>query len=579
MSNIQLFINSYLEKIDSKFNFGNKDQAFEIFAMAAIIDKPFDEVHSDISTLVKNNGEGFNGQHDGGIDGIYFDDSTSTLTVMQVKNSGSLKDNEITKFIADYQNIFERANSSNIPLNNNIEAKLEDVWALSTKGITYNAKLFFVFNGLKDGQNKEIADRHCATNPNLEIWDSKDLYNQIDNLRARQRKRKEVQFTFDAERSNLASPNDPQGLITYAKSNVMAANFRLKAEKLCELIDKEIKINGHDDHLYSQNIRGFLGKVRTNEQIKETLVGSDAIYFPFLNNGITIIAEKVTVPSSLQANKYPVQTVNPVIVNGLQSTQVIYDVYKNSPEKLEDVDVMIRLYQTQDEALAEKITTATNTQTSINIRDKMSNQDFNQRIKELFENKGIGYITKRGGSFENDLSKDLANSISSEILLKFWFATYRERPETAKASKNQVLQQIYDATNDPKEPLHMYFDGSRDAPIYSQMLNVFRTYQVVTKRRSYATDETPDFIQHADELICYGMNKRFLEIEQEAFNSSADDLSRIYDQIFNAIEEITSNHKEKLRLAGKTYSHNNYFKSAQSRIDLNGVFNWFETDL
>jgi hypothetical protein len=577
--NIQLFINSYLEKIDAKFCFNNLDQAFEIFSMAAIIDKPFDEIHSDISTLVKNKGDGFNGQNDGGIDGIYFDEATSTLTVLQAKNSENLGDNQVTKFIADYQNLFERSNHSSIPLNDNIKAKLDAIWSLSSKGITYTAKLFLVFNGLKEAQNKEIADRHCAAYPNLEIWDSKDLYNQIDNLRSRQRKRKEVQFTFDAERSNLASPHDPQGLITYAKSNVMAASFRLKAAKLCELIEKEININGHDDHLYSQNIRGFLGKVRTNEQIKETLMGKDAIYFPFLNNGITIIAEKVTVPNALQANRYPIQTVNPVIVNGLQSTQVIYDVYKHDPSKLEDVDVMIRLYQTQDEALSEKITTATNTQTSINIRDKMSNQDFNQRIKVLFENKGIGYITKRGGSFENDLSKGLNNSISSEILLKFWFATYYERPETAKASKNQVLQQIYDATNDPAEPLHQYFDGNINAPIYAQMLNVFAIYEVVTKKRSYASEDIPDFIQHADELLSYGMHKFIINNGNDAYTMKKVDLDNIYEQIFIAVSSISTNHKEKLTQAGKTYSHNNYFKSSQSRIDLNGEFNWFENEL
>jgi AIPR protein len=577
--NIQLFINSYLEKIDTKFGFNDASQAFEIFSMAAIIDRPFDEIHSDISTLVKNDGDGFNGQHDGGIDGIYFDESTSTLTILQAKHAANLRDNEIVKFISDYQNLFERANHSNIPLNDNIKAKLDAVWSLSSKGITYSAKLFFVFNGIKEGQNKEIVDRHCAANPYLEIWDSKDLYNQIDNLRSRQRKRKEVQFTFDAERSNLASPHDPQGLITYAKSNVMAANFRLKAQKLCELIDKEIETNGHDDHLYSQNIRGFLGKVRTNEQIKETLIGKDAIYFPFLNNGITIIADKVTIPSALQANKYPIQTINPVIVNGLQSTQVIYDVYKADPSKLEDVDVMIRLYQTQDEALAEKITTATNTQTSINIRDKMSNQDFNQHLKVLFENKGIGYITKRGGSFENDLSKGLSQSISSEVLLKFWFATYYERPETAKASKNQVLELIYDATNDPTEPLHKYFSGNPDAPIYAQMLDVFKIHEVVTTKRSYASQNTPDFVQHADELLSYGMYKSFINSNQAAFGMSTTDLDKTYSDVFNNVEKTSSAHKTKLSEAGKTYSHNNYFKSAQSRIDLNGVFNWFEAEL
>lgn len=575
--NIQLFIKSYLEKIDAKFGFNNLSQAFEIFSIAAIIDKPFEEIHSEVSTLVKNNGEGFNGQNDGGIDGVYFDDASATLIITQVKNSENLGDNEVTKFVADYQNLFERNNQSSIPLNDNIKAKLETINALTSKGVTFTPKLFFVFNGEKKGQNKEIAERHQNANPYLEVWDAMDLYGRIDLLRSSQKSRKPISFTFNAERSNLSAPHDPQGIITFAKSNVTAVSFRLKAAELCKLIEEEKSINRHTDHLYDQNVRGFLGNNRTNQQIRETLTGTDAIYFPFLNNGITIIADKVTIPPAPQANQYPIQTLNPVIVNGLQSTQVIYDVFKTQPESLEDVDVMIRLYQTQDEGLAEKITTATNTQTSINVRDKMSNQDFNQWIKVLFENKGIGYISKRGASFENDLSHGLPNAISSEVILKFWYATYNERPEIAKASKNQVLQQIYDASIDANEPLHILFNGDKNSQLYSQMLNVYKIHSVVSTKRSYATDDTPDFIHHADELIAYGIHKCLETKNNEAFGLPDNELLEIYQNIFDKTLEISTEYNQKLNSLDKTYSHNNYFKSSQCRVDLNNRFNWIET--
>jgi len=46
MSNKKLFISTYLDKIAGKFNV-NKDQAFEIFSMAALLDKTFDEIYTD----------------------------------------------------------------------------------------------------------------------------------------------------------------------------------------------------------------------------------------------------------------------------------------------------------------------------------------------------------------------------------------------------------------------------------------------------------------------------------------------------------------------------------------------------
>ena len=575
----KIFIDSYLEKIDKRFCFNrNLGHAFEIFSIAAILDKPFDEVYSDISTLVKSDNGMHDGGHDGGVDGVYFDEATATLTVFQTKNSEHLGDNEITKFVSDYQNLFERMNTAQLPLNKNVTAKLQMVWDIPRQGITYTPKLFFVFNGVKNGPDKAIAERHMQQYPMLEILDSKDLFSKIESLQAAQRKRKSVAFTFMAERSNIASSSDPQALITYAKGNVRSVGFRLKANELCRLIDEEKKINGNEDHLFSQNIRSFLGAVRTNQQIKNTLTGLDSAYFPFMNNGITMIAETLKLPNSLQAGTYPIQTVNPVIVNGLQTSQIIYEVYKASPEKLEDVDVMIRLYDTQDQELAGKITTATNTQTSINVRDKISNRDFNQYLKLLFENKGIGYITKRGDSFENKLSRALNKTVSSETLLKFWYATYFELPEMAKANKNKVLQQLYDATTDTTHTLHQLFGGDRNSPLYTQMLNVYAIHDYVVGKRNNSLESVPDLIQHADEILCYAIYKHLDSENKNADVIDAAAMEAAYSKVFENIATICNEYQQQLSLHGKTYSHNNYFKSAQSRFDLNRLADWIESD-
>ena len=86
MSNKELFITTYLDKIAEKFDI-NKDKAFEIFSMAAILDKTFDEIFADV--LIK-------GSDDGGIDGISFDeqDGFYVMEVFQCKNSKGLKRKE-----------------------------------------------------------------------------------------------------------------------------------------------------------------------------------------------------------------------------------------------------------------------------------------------------------------------------------------------------------------------------------------------------------------------------------------------------------------------------------------------------
>lgn len=95
MDNKQLFINGYLERISEQFQV-DQDQAFEIFAIAAITERPFQEVYDDIL---------IGGSRDGGIDGACFVEQGGyyTLMVFQCKKSKELKQNEIEKFRHDVE--------------------------------------------------------------------------------------------------------------------------------------------------------------------------------------------------------------------------------------------------------------------------------------------------------------------------------------------------------------------------------------------------------------------------------------------------------------------------------------------
>ncbi|PPJ62752.1 hypothetical protein [Cuspidothrix issatschenkoi] len=77
MDNKQLFIDGYLDRISNKFNV-TKDTAFEIFSMAAITERPFQEVYDDIQIRQK---PGLQGK-DGGIDGAVFVEQGGYYTLM-----------------------------------------------------------------------------------------------------------------------------------------------------------------------------------------------------------------------------------------------------------------------------------------------------------------------------------------------------------------------------------------------------------------------------------------------------------------------------------------------------------------
>jgi hypothetical protein len=548
--NRDLFLDGFIDRINRRFGL-TADFAFEILSIAAILDLTFDEVMNDVSTLV--NGSGC---HDGGMDGIYIDEDEGIMHVFQVKSGSNLGDNAVTKFVADYRNLFVLNNATQIPLNARTARALDMYRTLAFSGRAIETRLYFVFGGQLTEQNREIALRHSGATEQLVIHDRDNIYEQIESLIAETRRRKPVTFSFMAQKSNIAFKSDPQALISFQIQNVKAINFRLSALDICKLLDKEKEINRCIDSVFSNNIRGFLDYNRTNRKIRETLRSDHAEYFPFLNNGITLIADQVKIPREMQAGYYPVETKNPVIVNGLQTTRVIYEEYQKNPAMLEGVYVLVRLYETSDPELVAKITDATNTQSPINFRDKMSNKDFNRYVRVLFENHGIGYLTKRGDTFENKLSRALGESIHADYLLKFWYASYYEKPDLAKNAKAKVLEDIFEATGSASHPLHTLFAGKPDSPVYQQLLHVYSLYKYIVEQRNHAT-QSADFILYADELFCYGLYK-----------SGREDLADAYAEVLTALKKATEAEKSLLASKGLTYSHNSYFKSAKSRYDL-----------
>ncbi len=563
MSNKELFIDSYLNKISKRFEL-KKDYSFEVFSIATVLDKGFDEVQNNIRSL---------GSRDGGIDGIYFEEFGSyyLMHVFQCKNSKSLKQNELDKFRNDVKDIF--VNGLIKPNTDDIKDKIEEHKNLTKLGYVVEVKMYFIYNGEnndpENSSNSEMVSLYNKQNDNFEIWDSESLYRKINDLVKAQNKRENIEFTFKPVKSNVVF-SDNQALYSYSINNVSAVNFRIPALDLCELIDLEIERNKTHDFLFSENIRGFLGlRSKANQKMKKTLDNpNESFYFPFLNNGITIISETLTLPNGPQQGLYNIPTKNPVIVNGLQTTRVIYSKYKEDLNSLQNVFINVRLYQTNDNTLIEKITDATNTQTPINFKDKISNKSFNDFTKELFENNEISYLTKRGETF-NTLSFN--ESVQSETVLKFWYASFYEKPEIAKNSISKVLEDIYDATNS-ENILKDLFNDDKNSPIYKQLLISYKIYRKVVEQRKLNVKD--EFIKYSDELLTYGIYKELCnDLENYQIH-----LNTAYNTAYNFVKLIVDEEYKRYAKEEKAFSYNSYFKTPRCRIQYNEKANILENE-
>jgi hypothetical protein len=551
-------LKTYTDAIAIRFGL-SEDQAFEVLSISLILDKPFDEVFREICV---------GDSRDGGFDGIYIDDQSNTLYIFQCKNSASLNDGELTVLKQRYNDIFVSGNQIGVPLNPKVLAKLHEYKDLTEKGEVLVPKIFFAYSGKNNDPSKaanmELFKRHSQTGfQSLEIIDSDALLSRAASLQ--RTRRNEIKFSFKPQDTDIVSFSG-QALFSFHVAEVRAVNFRIKALELCELMDLEVTTNGSADTLFTDNIRGFLGHNKANKRILETLKDRNrSRFFPFMNNGITIICPEMTLPGSAQSGQYNVPVKNPIIVNGLQTSKIIYELYKSDPAFLTDVSVTVKLYEAKNPELIELITEATNTQTAINFRDQMSNKEFNRWAHDVFASKSIKYVSKRGEILKgNDLSSGLTESVSNELVIKYWYATYYGDPHLAKTSKKTVLENVFLATKDENPALSDLFSGKPDSPVYEQLYNSYLIYKFVSAKR----DELEllgghEYILHADELMAFGVYEA-LRKDNKLSDLKQEDIASVYDVVQ---KRIKANVEAEKKRRGKAYADSKYFKSEGSIDD------------
>jgi hypothetical protein len=165
--------------------------------------------------------------------------------------------------------------------------------------------------------------------------------------------------------------------------------------------------------------------------------------------------------------------------------------------------------------------------------------------------------------------------IDSETVIKFWFATFYEEPETAKNSIAKVLQEVYDAATIEKHPLEFLFNGSRDSPIYTQFLAAYKIHKYVQNNKVFHLSKY-ELLAYADEMMCYGIYKNIGTNLDDYDNSKK--LETAYLDSVSIIDSLIQKNKREIEGIGKTFSFNGYFKKPKCRVDFNEAKSIIESD-
>lgn len=159
----------------------------------------------------------------------------------------------------------------------------------------------------------------------------------------------------------------------------------------------------HHNQLYAENIRLYLGdRGNVNKDIIATITSSESLWFPYMNNGISIICDALTIGNANAAKHVQTFTLeNMQIINGCQTVNALYSAKygENTRDNFRPANVMVRIYEINPSQTDFKmnIIKATNNQNSVKSYSLMANDPIQIRIAEVLKKFNIIYDRKGEG--------------------------------------------------------------------------------------------------------------------------------------------------------------------------------------
>jgi hypothetical protein len=519
-------------------NKNNDDSyAFLIFAMTSIMDVTINE-----AILCSTEGSG-----DGGIDGIYIDETEDNIFIhiFQSKYRTNLdkgiRKNEIDLTIAKVEEIFQGTTVENqSPVIGSRIEEIRDI--IKEKGALKmpEVHIHFTVNTFKpkDTEKERVKQLEDKGNYFVYFYDGNDLLQLLDKTK---KKNSKVNVTTYKDILYLGADKklgDVRGIVATISAN--------------ELVTVYEKAGG--DRALSRNIRYFLGNNRINKKIRQTAASKDeSKYFWFLNNGVTVVCDKFSFTDDASGNKI-IKISNPKIINGGQTTKSLYNLYneiKLFPNKtLSDVYLLLRLYETDNEKLIDKITEGTNSQNPIFERDLRANNEIQLLVKNYFNEKGYLYETHRNEYSDKKIDK--GKIASNERVFQAYISLFKEMPNEAKSSKSKIFEKYFD---------NIFLSSNTKLP--EQLLISYKLLSFIENqsKRHYNDWKNGDiFLYHSELALVYLAGKIYPRLKEDAsILEDKKQMENIYRQSISVLRRII----ESERLKDFDYSHNKFFKSRE----------------
>src|SRR5574341_341565 len=260
-------------------------------------------------------------------------------------------------------------------------------------------RLVFVTNGRLDVAGQDYIQVMKGRDPELDVWDRDRLGPVAARTRAPELRPDVV--TLAAAAPPSAAEIDQETRIAIAL---------VPAKEL-------VALPGIDDlSLFDRNVRLSDGRTRVNRELASTVRDAqEHALFPAYHNGLTLLTHERTVTGSVLTLR------GVTVVNGCQSLLTLHDLQSSVSDELR---VLIKVVQVPEQsALTEKITSRSNNQNPVDIRDQRSTDVIQRDLQaQVHEDYGgaFAYAIREGEALE--ATQVLNNQQAAQLLMAMYVA-------------------------------------------------------------------------------------------------------------------------------------------------------------
>lgn len=308
-------------------------------------------------------------------------------------------------------------------------------------------------------------------------------------------------------------------------------------------------------YIFEANVRDYQGHNAVNQDIQTTLETTMVEDFWWLNNGITILTNEV-----IPVTTKELILTEPEVVNGLQTSNEIFNYFHSNPDKINDEsrNILVRIIVPESEESRDRIILATNNQTNIPRSSLRANDPIHRQIELFFKGRGL-YYDRRKNYYKNQ-GKKSSEIVSVSFLAQCMISLILQKPNNARARPSTVIAQdeTYEKLYIDNQDLDVFFNAAllgkkvehclKQSNMFTQAQKndiLFYVLLYAVAKKLGTTDITPKLLKEID--LTYFTNDNILMVATQvltAYNTLGGDGkvakgSKLVEKVKQEVSQIT----------------------------------------